>query len=247
MTCTNPWLTSPIGWYHMHTVGHHNYPNTVYDPDAYHGGNYLFRSLPTQHKYWYFKYQRYYYYFLMCFVTTVMPLYNADFMITGLYHGRIRIGRVSLKEKIVFWASRSGLFVLCFAWPFIFTDFAVYKAALFVAIPHMLFSFIFFMITQSGHITETNVSVQFSKDWYKYQVLASRSYATQSKFWFYITGGINLQVEHHLFPCLNHWVLPKIQPIVEQCCKDHGIPYTKSKTMLDGFKLHVSFMRRLHD
>lgn len=49
--------------------------------------------------------------------------------------------------------------------------------------------------------------------------------------WF--TGGLHLQIEHHLFPTMPRHNLHKVRPIVEALCKTHGIPY-RSTSLLEG-------------
>ena len=42
---------------------------------------------------------------------------------------------------------------------------------------------------------------------------------------FVMSGGLNLQVEHHLLPGVNHWHLRALQPAIERICAKHGVPY----------------------
>ena len=62
------------------------------------------------------------------------------------------------------------------------------------------------------------------KDFLREQVLTSRNVLGHplTDFWY---GGLNYQIEHHLFPTMPRCNLRKAQPIVEQFCKDHGISY----------------------
>ena len=71
-------------------------------------------------------------------------------------------------------------------------------------------------------------------DYYKHQVLTSHSFTGTNAFtaWFtfLFTGGLNLQIEHHLFPTVNHCHLPYIQQIVKDVCKKHDVFYHESKS-----------------
>ena len=59
--------------------------------------------------------------------------------------------------------------------------------------------------------------------WYAAQAAASCSYGgVVAAFW---TGGLNLQIEHHLFPRLSSWQYPYIAPIVRRICAKHKVPY----------------------
>lgn len=40
-----------------------------------------------------------------------------------------------------------------------------------------------------------------------------------------VTGGLNYQIEHHLFPQISHVHYPKLSLIVKQVCQEYNIPY----------------------
>jgi fatty acid desaturase len=44
-------------------------------------------------------------------------------------------------------------------------------------------------------------------------------------------GGLNYQIEHHLFPSMPRPHLRKAAPLVRQFCAEHGIPYTQTTLM----------------
>jgi delta11-fatty-acid desaturase len=98
-----------------------------------------------------------------------------------------------------------------------------------------------------NHLTDDNVDV-FSSDYYKHQVLTAQSFMEPGiAGWitFLFTGGLNLQIEHHLFPCLNHCHLPYIRPIVKAVCKKHGVPYTESSGLVEALGKYFSHLETL--
>ena len=50
----------------------------------------------------------------------------------------------------------------------------------------------------------------------------------------FINGGLNFQIEHHLFPRMQHSHYPKIAPFVRKFCEDKGIPYVHFPTVQDN-------------
>ncbi len=86
---------------------------------------------------------------------------------------------------------------------------------------------------------------KYDRDWYKHQVLTSHTFCPNSFFWFIFTGGLNLQIEHHLFPGVNHQHLRKIQPIVERVCKKHDVSYNVSMTMSEAFGKHMKLLTEM--
>jgi len=59
--------------------------------------------------------------------------------------------------------------------------------------------------------------------WFKSQVETSSSYGGHISSW--LTGGLNFQVEHHLFPRMSSSWYPYIAPTVRKVCKKHGVKY----------------------
>lgn len=92
--------------------------------------------------------------------------------------------------------------------------------------PAAIFSFLFMLNTQLAHLNEETENDQRpqSKCWYKHQLATTVDFATDSRLHWFVSGGLNLQVPHHLFPCVDHWHLPALRPIIQQVCKEHGVP-----------------------
>jgi fatty acid desaturase len=83
---------------------------------------------------------------------------------------------------------------------------------------------------------------RIERDWYKHQVTTSHTFAPKSLICFIFTGGLNLQIEHHLFPGLNSWHLRIIQPVVQEVCEKHSVPYNLSNTLLGALSKHLYHM-----
>ncbi len=83
--------------------------------------------------------------------------------------------------------------------------------------------------TNQNHIKYDN-----NKDWGELQVRHSASFCTQNMWVCYLFGGINYQIEHHLFPTLCHIHFHKIKPIVEKTCKEFEIPYVHHYSLRDA-------------
>lgn len=79
-----------------------------------------------------------------------------------------------------------------------------------------------FVISHNNNKISRNMYRE-SKDWYKNQVLSSSTYG--GKIAGLLTGGLNYQIEHHIFPKMNSCYYPKIQPYVKTICEKHNVPY----------------------
>ena len=68
-------------------------------------------------------------------------------------------------------------------------------------------------------------------------------FGTKSWLLTFYTGGLNYQVEHHLFPGICHVHYPKIAKIVKETAKEYNVPYYEHKTFWGALKSHVAFLK----
>merc|ERR1712192_55614 len=78
-------------------------------------------------------------------------------------------------------------------------------------------------------------------DWYKAQVETSSSYGGFCAM--FCTGGLNFQIEHHLFPRMSSWHYPRIAPVVKKCCEDYGVTYSYYPYIWDNMLSTFSYMK----
>jgi len=60
-----------------------------------------------------------------------------------------------------------------------------------------------------------------------------------------LVGGLNFQIEHHLFPKVSHIHYPAISKIIKQTCADFGITYMEFPRMRHAIASHASYLRRM--
>jgi acyl-lipid (7-3)-desaturase (Delta-4 desaturase) len=78
--------------------------------------------------------------------------------------------------------------------------------------------------------------------WYKSSVETACTFGGPLSSW--LTGGLSMQCEHHLFPRMNSSWLPYIQPTVRRVCAKHGVNYTYFPTILHGL---VSMLKQMNN
>ena len=81
--------------------------------------------------------------------------------------------------------------------------------------------------------------------WAEHQVRATVDFAPSSRLLGWYVGGLNFQVEHHLFPAICHVHYPGLAAVVESTCQDHGVPYRSRPTFLGAIGAHYRFLREL--
>ena len=83
---------------------------------------------------------------------------------------------------------------------------------------------------------ETKITNKYDgNDWLRLQIQNSGNFLNNNKLWTIMFGGINYQIEHHLFPSVSNIHLLEVSVIVRKYCKEHNIPYVHKETLYDTF------------
>ncbi len=77
------------------------------------------------------------------------------------------------------------------------------------------------------------------------QIETSVGWARGNRAVSWYVGGLNFQVEHHLFPRICHVHYPKIARIVEKTCRQHGIRYRAFPTVSSAVRSHYRWLREM--
>jgi linoleoyl-CoA desaturase len=79
--------------------------------------------------------------------------------------------------------------------------------------------------------------------WAIHQMRTTANFAPKNKIVNWYVGGLNFQVEHHLFPniCSIHY--PAISPIVEEVAKRHNVPYYMNPTFRSAVMSHIRILK----
>ncbi len=82
-------------------------------------------------------------------------------------------------------------------------------------------------------------------DWAVSQLYNTANFAPKAKLFSWYVGGLNYQVEHHLFPSICHIHYNKISKIVEQTAKEFHLPYHSYQTFLTALSEHTKMLKEL--
>jgi len=80
--------------------------------------------------------------------------------------------------------------------------------------------------------------------WAVHQLRTTVNFSTKNPWISYYVGGLNFQVEHHLFPRICHVHYPALAPIVAATAREYGIPYMENPRFIDALRSHVRTLRR---
>lgn len=82
-------------------------------------------------------------------------------------------------------------------------------------------------------------------DWAIHQLNTTVNFSPNNKLISWYVGGLNYQVEHHLFQKISHVHYPAISHIVKQTAEEYGIPYLVNPTLGQALLSHISYLKKL--
>ncbi|QES89469.1 fatty acid desaturase family protein [Rhizosphaericola mali] len=236
-------------WNMKHNVIHHAYTNIDGIDDDIDAEPFL-RMAPTQKKYKMHKFQHYYFWFfyaILHFFWTFISDFKKYF--TGKI-GATPIKKMKLRDHIEFWVFKAiyyGLFIVIpvvrFGWLPWFIGFAAFT---------MTAGLILSIVFQLAHTVSDTAfpmpqapAYTLEDEWAVHQLRTTANFATQNKFICWYVGGLNFQVEHHLFPRISHIHYPAINKIVKQACKDYDVTYIEYDKMYQAIGSHIGFLKQM--
>lgn len=234
-------------WNTKHNVVHHAYTNIDGIDDDIDAGVFL-RLCETQEYKKLHKYQHIYFwgayallYLYWIFFTDYKKYFTKKV-------GSMPLKRMELKDHLSFWI------------------FKVIHLAIFVAVPIYTIGFLPWLIGfmlyamfagvvlsvvfQLAHTVEETqfpvpVANKIEDEWAVHQLKTTANFATRNKVISWLVGGLNFQIEHHLFPKISHVHYPAISKIIKDACAEYGIPYIEHRRMREALNSHINHLRQL--
>lgn len=137
--------------------------------------------------------------------------------------------------------------------PFMILDITWYQLLIGFLTLHLTAGFILGIIFQLAHVVEEtthpipNEENMIENHWVIHEMLTTNNFARRNKILSWYIGGLNYQIEHHLFPkvCSIHY--PQISPIVEKTALEMGIPYNCHDTFSEAVASHYRTLKKFGD
>jgi linoleoyl-CoA desaturase len=86
---------------------------------------------------------------------------------------------------------------------------------------------------------------KIAKSWHMHQMSTTSNFATKNRFVAYLLGGLNFQIEHHLFPQICHVHYPEISKIIKETAEKYNVPYHHHNGFWQAVYSHYSLLRSL--
>jgi linoleoyl-CoA desaturase len=100
-------------------------------------------------------------------------------------------------------------------------------------------------VVEETHYPIPDDAGKIHQSWAGHQMYTTANFATGSSVAAFFCGGLNYQVEHHLFPNVCHVHFPAISKITKDTAKEFGLPYYDNHTMLGALSSHLRLLKRL--
>jgi len=236
-------------WKTQHNVLHHSYTN-LYGVDEDLDTRGLLRLHPEESYKKMHKYQHIYAPFLYGLLT-LNWLITKDFTQLYRYHKNGVAGNNNKKRElinVIFW--KIAYLSIFLGLPVFVGGYSFGIVLLGIFLAHFLAGVVLSIIFQLAHVMpdvshpvpEGNAT---NHSWAVLQLLTTANFSTKSKFVTWFVGGLNYQIEHHLFPNISHVHYPKIAEIVRQTAEEMKLPYFEYRTFWQATKAHFEYLRML--
>lgn len=140
-------------------------------------------------------------------------------------------------------------FSLFIVLPLIFVPVAWYVVVLGFVLMHFTAGFLLSFVFQLAHVVDhvetfdMPVSGKMDDAWMEHQLRTTSNFARKSKLVSWFVGGLNFQIEHHLFPNICHVHYPAISQIVRKTAKEFNLPYNEHIRLGEAIQAHMNSLR----
>jgi linoleoyl-CoA desaturase len=235
-------------WKIKHNVVHHTYTNVDgIDDDIIKTP--ILRLAPTQEWKPVHRFQ-FLYMFLVYSISTILWVFLTD--LVKYFSRKIIVTemKISKKEHIIFWTSKFLYLIFYCAIPIMLVGWQNWLIGYLLVNGTMGLTLA--LVFQLAHVVE-KTSFEAAEDkpkligteWAVHEVKTTANFAPGNKIVSWFVGGLNYQVEHHLFPRVSHIHYAAISPIVREHCEKFGLPYHSYHTMSGAIASHVRVMKGL--
>jgi linoleoyl-CoA desaturase len=236
-------------WDHKHNTVHHTYANiTGHDDDIEVG--FLARMSPHQRRHKFHRFQHWYLWLLYGFLPIKWQLFDDYYNIARRKIGNYTFARPKGKHLAIFIAGKITFMTIAFVIPALFHP--LWIVLVFYAFANWVNGILLATVFQLAHVVEDadfpmpdEQSGKMATHWAIHQVQTTVDFARNNRFLCWFLGGLNFQIEHHLFPRICHIHYPKLSRLVEKACREFGIQYNAHRTFWSGVASHFRWLREM--
>jgi len=240
---------SQMFWRHKHNILHHTYTNiNELDDDIHIGG--IMRLSPEQPLRPWHRLQHVYAFPAYALMTLLWVTIGDFQKFFTRRIGDYKLPKPTPRESALFFLTKIFYFFYMLVLPMFFHP-LVHVIGLFLLV-HVVLGFTMAIVFQLAHVMESNTfprphpqTGEIDNEWAIHEVETTANFAPKSKLAAWYCGGLNFQIEHHLFPRICHIHYPDISRIVARTCREFGISYVSYPTVRAAIVAHFRFLKTL--
>lgn len=241
-----------FAWKIQHNVLHHTYTN-VHEHDEDISPRGVLRLSP--HSSWkaIHKFQHIYAWFLYGLMTIVW-LGIKDYVRLIRYHrdGTAKKQKANIvREWVILIISKLTYVGYIYFIPLLLTPLLWWQVLIGILLMHYMAGFILAIIFQPAHVIDgtefplPDASNALENNWAIHQLHTTTNFGNESRWFSWYVGGLNFQIEHHLFPNICHVHYRKIAAIVRETTREYNLPYKSTKTFAGALMGHARLLKDL--
>ncbi|HLX92753.1 MAG TPA: acyl-CoA desaturase [Puia sp.] len=236
-------------WKVKHNVIHHAYTNIDGVDDDINAQPFL-RLCATQKRYSIYRYQFIYFWFLYSLLYLFWVFFTDYKKYFTQKIGSVSLPKFTFRNHITFWSFKTLYILLFVALPIYL--YGVIPWLFGFLICTMVAGFLLSIVFQLAHTIEETAfpavaesQGRLEDEWAIHQLKSTANFATKNKFVTWWLGGLNFQIEHHLFPKISHIHYPAICKIVRQTCAESKLPYIEHNKIRSALRSHIFYLKKL--
>lgn len=243
---------STYNWKLQHNILHHTYTNVTHMDDdiASKPGLRLSPHVPAKKSYRY----QWFHGFLLYGLTTLYWVTGKDF-VQFIRYRKNNVNVLTPKENRIFLFKlivlKAVYFFTFLVVPTLFFNIPFMQVLAGFCLMHFLSGIILTVVFQLAHSLEGTTHPMpdgngvIENDWAIHQMNTTMNFSPHNKLLSWYVGGLNFQVEHHLFPRISHIHYPALSGIVQRTAEEFGVPYLQHSNFRQAFMAHVAFLKKL--
>lgn len=237
-------------WRLTHNIVHHTYTNIPGHDEDLDIAPGLIRISPKHELKPFMKFQRYYA-FLLYLLTSLSWVLRKDYK--KFFQEKIGETENSthhLKESIILFSFKGFYYMMFIVLPLTIMNITLGEFILGFILMHMAQGLFAALVFQCAHLVENidysepNEHWELEESWAISQMKGTANFSLNNFFITFFCGGLNYQIEHHLFPSICHIHYPDISKIVQPIAKKHKVKYNVNSTFGKAIVSHYNMLKR---
>jgi linoleoyl-CoA desaturase len=237
-------------WKIKHNVNHHTFTN-IEGMDSDIDVKPFMRLHEGQPRHAYHRFQHIYW-FVLYGISYLAWVFYEDFQ--KYFSGKVSVNdpkkKMATIEHFIFWFTKIMFVSVYMVIPIFFVGWLPWLIGFLIItfICGLAISIVF----QLAHVVEgtqfhsaQNQDQHNKLEWAIHQIGTTANFATSSKSWYWLLGGLNFQIEHHLFPRVSHIHYPQISKFVKEACIESNVVYNEYSSIFKAIASHLIHLRRL--